>query len=978
MQYLPAQEFELKEKEILNKIDNELIKAKLSYESRDSAIFNDIEEVIASLRVTTQYDYPSKIKYYEFIYALVKDMNNNLYANKKIEDRDYRRAIRFMPSVFYYIKQGLLAQFLHQYPLEANKTLIYIQSEPDVKNYIVQLGLESPTSFYSQIDEFNSFTEFPSILQTLATFDPYTWVIQVEKNPYLMELAKQSNSPYIKKVMEIRSRMSTNSTLYYYLDDIIKNSFNDTHEWEFTSNKYILTKKLLAATNDPNAYARISATNYLANVGKWVFEEFLDDGEAVFSQFSTNEIFTLLVLCHQHLEYEDLLAVLKYLKKYDDVLISNSTLISLPQNRLNSFLKKVEKADLLEGMKNILEVEAVTYVHSKMIELNEKLALQHQDWFTNSYNYDKEKQERQVNKNKAIAATFHLNKSQMSLLSWARNINKVDSNINSIIKSSIGNRFVDYLAAYHPHILLNNREKLKQLAEFPNIVNKIAYFSPNSIKKYLGSPDNDITKQIHLSHEPIPKLILTIFNLYKFNSKAYALIHKIIHKEISVEEANRLGNTEVPYLKALMNITIQKNPIGIHSVEEEQNQISLKFIREINDNPSNSHPNLQEIRNFNAKEIYSLMVLGKEEIFQFAFDNCYRVLNQQIGESNFIDFLPQVNYYKYREFSTLLANFGKFPELLYRNTTQEARVAFLENMTHIDFSDVKCIEQAAVLCEFINNCDHSEIQTIIQNKIYAEYIDAESRKDQLAMAVYSLLGSNIGQRALVHQDWYISMKSKYSKYTLSYIDVNDIKNKQNRIIEVCYFYNDADGVASFNSYINTFKSMSKWYLQDLGSYYYISSLEGNDYDIFANKPQYEQLGQQAMRDYLIYNKLEPSIIVHRGHSYHSQKTIDQLIGSPKFIFMGSCGGYYKISELLVRSPNAQILSTKQVGTMGINDPMLRSIHELLRLNQNIDWPTFWAQQELKLRSNKDFKMYIPPHKNNGALFVNAFFKVVGF
>jgi hypothetical protein len=102
-----------------------------------------------------------------------------------------------------------------------------------------------------------------------------------------------------------------------------------------------------------------------------------------------------------------------------------------------------------------------------------------------------------------------------------------------------------------------------------------------------------------------------------------------------------------------------------------------------------------------------------------------------------------------------------------------------------------------------------------------------------------------------------------------------------------------------------------------------------------------------------------------------------MIGSPKFIFMGSCGGYYKISELLVRSPNAQILSTKQVGTMGINDPVLKSIHETFRTNKNIDWPAFWNSHEARLGSNKDFKMYIPPHKNNGMLFVNAFYRVLG-
>lgn len=973
-----SQDYTAKEKEWLSTLDAELIKAKSNHIAKDSVLFDDIDELLAATGVSSQYTSFEKIKFYEIIYHLLKDINTNLYANRKLEDREFRRIVRFLPSVFYYIKQRKLSEFLDQYPSEASKVFNYLRQDAELKQYVIQFGLEHPSYFYSQIDDLNSMQDFSTILGTLISYDPVSWVNQLDKNTYLSEISKKSSSQLVKKIVDIKQRLGSNSILYNFLDEIIKNSFIDKEELDFSSNRLILTKKLLAAVHDQNAYARISALNLLTKEGKWVFEDFLDNGKGEFEKFNSNELFTLLVLNHNHIELEELQTILKFLNKNDDELISLGTLKSIPKSQLLQFLKKIEKAEIKESVKNIIDIDAVNYFIDKLGEIDVRYPLQHQDWFANSYNHEKERQQKLAQKNKIIATTFHLNKSQMSLLSWARNINKVDSNILGIVKSPIGPRFVDYLAAYHPQIILNNRDRLKSSSDFPNIVNKLAYFSPNSIKKYLGTPDNPVTKQIHASNEMIPKVLTHIFSNYKFNSKAYTLIHKILNRELTIEQAHAISNTEVPYLKNLMNITIQRNPIGIHSVEEEQNQISLKFIRSINDNPSLSHPNLQEIRNFTAKEVYSLMVLGKEEIFQFAFDNCYRVFTSQLIETNFINFIPRVNQYKYREFSVLLANFNKFPELFYKNTTADERTKFMAEFIHLDFNDIKCIEQAAVICEFVNNCDHSEIQSMAQEKIYQEFKDAESRKDQLAMAVYSLLGSNIGQRATVHQEWYTAMKTKYNKYTLSYIDVDELKNKQNKIIEVCYFYNDADGVSSFNSYINTFRTMPKWYIQDIGSYYYISSLEGNDYDIFANKPQHELVGQQAMKDYLTINKLEPSVVVHRGHSYHSQKTIDQLIGSPKFIFMGSCGGYYKISELLVRSPDAQILSTKQVGTMGINDPMLRTIHELIRNNQNIDWPNFWTQQEQKMRGLKDFKMYVPPHKNNGALFINAFFKVVGF
>ena len=972
-----AGELPNKENEILAKIEAEFLKASINYNDKDSLLFNDFEEVLVSLAITDQFNEDEKLNYYEYLFLLIKDINTNLYAAKKIDEHDFRRAIRLMPSIFYYKKQGLLTDFLKQNQQDAIRALPYIYKEPEVKNFLLQYAIEKPKLFYGQIEDFAQMTELQQIMNLVISFDPVSWVKMLDKNPFLADMAANSNSQIVKKVLEIKSRMGVHSELYYLLDDIIKNSFNDSHEWDFKQNEFILTKKLLAAALDQNAYARNSAMQFLSKKGNWVFDDFFDNGIGGLSQFNSNEILVLLILTCESSNPNEIAAILQHLAKFDDELASEETLKLIPYDHLKVFIQKTMKASLDLYLKKALTEAAYNYGLELVQPTNPKLALKNEDWFKRKYNYATEVKQKKQEISKAISATFHLNKSQLSLLSWARNINKVDSNLVSILKSPIGNRFIDYLAAYHPHIILKNKETLKSQPEYASIVNKLAYFSPNSIKKYMGNSEHVITKQIMSSGEPIPKTIVQIYNQYQFNSKAYSLIHKILNKELTIDEAHRLGQSEVQYLKALMNITVQKNPIGIHTVEEEQNQLSLKFIRSINDNPSLSHPNLREIKQFNAKEIYSLMVLGKEEIFQFAFDNCYGVLLQNLGNSNIIDFLPTVNYFKFREFSTLLANFNKFPELFYQNTTLESRQEFLEKLTKIDFTDINCIEEAAVLCEFINNCDHSEIQTAIQNMIKSEYDAAELKKDQLAMAVYSLLASNIGQRALVHADWFQERKESFSKYSLNYIDVAELKRKHNKIIEVNFFYNDGDGIASFNNYMQVFRSMPKWYIQDLGSYYYISSLEGNDYDIFANKPQQETTGQQSIRDYLIYNKLEPSIIVHRGHSYHSQKTIDQMVGSPKFIFMGSCGGYYKISELLVRSPDAQILSTKQVGTMSINDPMLRSIREILRSNKNIDWPSFWADQEMRLRGNKDFKMYIPPHKNNGALFVNAFFKVVG-
>ena len=81
------------------------------------------------------------------------------------------------------------------------------------------------------------------------------------------------------------------------------------------------------------------------------------------------------------------------------------------------------------------------------------------------------------------------------------------------------------------------------------------------------------------------------------------------------------------------------------------------------------------------------------------------------------------------------------------------------------------------------------------------------------------------------------------------------------------------------------------------------------------------------------NNWEPLIIVHRGHSFHTEKTLSIVPANAKLLVVGSCGGYYKLPIAIERAPDAHIVSTKQIGTMRVNDPIIKLICEKIRLNQ---------------------------------------------
>jgi len=152
--------------------------------------------------------------------------------------------------------------------------------------------------------------------------------------------------------------------------------------------------------------------------------------------------------------------------------------------------------------------------------------------------------------------------------------------------------------------------------------------------------------------------------------------------------------------------------------------------------------------------------------------------------------------------------------------------------------------------------------------------------------------------------------------------------------------------------------------------------------IFANKPLDNSKGndpdakaQELLIEYMQENGIQPTIVIHRGHSYHLKYTIAQLPSTAKIILLGSCGSYQNLTSVLQVCPDAQIISSKEVGSRLVNEPVLKLINESLLYQDSIDWISMWNALgklfEGSLAEDR-FENYIPPHKNLGALFIKAF------
>jgi hypothetical protein len=216
-------------------------------------------------------------------------------------------------------------------------------------------------------------------------------------------------------------------------------------------------------------------------------------------------------------------------------------------------------------------------------------------------------------------------------------------------------------------------------------------------------------------------------------------------------------------------------------------------------------------------------------------------------------------------------------------------------------------------------------------------------------------------------------------YSVSYSQVAD---DSGRVIEQVFFYGDKDGKGYFQAFINSF-SAKDWKITMEKEWAEIKSIKGKPIWIYANRPldndaNLDDSAQIHLTDYLNENDLNPSIVIHRGHSYWLPRTIERMPQDAKIVVLGSCGGYKNLSQILTISPDAHIISTKEIGKGDINMPILSYINQTFLTGKTLVWKDMWAAltklfaKDPSKEVRESWDDYVPPYKNLGAIFIKAY------
>ncbi|MDW8274519.1 MAG: hypothetical protein RMJ53_09855 [Chitinophagales bacterium] len=498
--------------------------------------------------------------------------------------------------------------------------------------------------------------------------------------------------------------------------------------------------------------------------------------------------------------------------------------------------------------------------------------------------------------------------------------------------------------------------------------------SPVFAKKYFLE-NHPVFKTIKKSNHPAVQTILAIDKKFGKSSNAYTLLDAIQDKILTVESAHEVGKDQYSYLIHMLNIRKKKEPLAEQSLEAELEVNALKFVRVVNDLHNDpDHIRFAIVDTFDASTLYTLMVYSEEEIFTSTFNGLFARLLARLDSLNGYQFLQKMGENRFRTFIKMAASYGKLSQFLSTMPQELQRQLMIKFASNLEQDD-NDIEQAVEVADAFGSISDTALLMLLRNTIKDEYARTEKQNLKRGKIIYGLLTNLFAGSEIFNDKWMNEVAAKYQLPQLDKVNFEILFRRNRHNIWQIYFYDDEDGDASFRTFIQTFKDPN-WIIHDNPHYVKITSKSGSLITIYANKPKSEYTGQPLIEKLLDSLKQEPDIMVHRGHSYYAYKTIEKIHHNTAIFILGSCGGYNSLKSIFERSPNVSVVASKQIGTMFVNNPLIKLIAEDIRNFRDINWPNIWTALEKSVKNNpkayERFLDYIPPHKNLGALFIRAY------
>jgi hypothetical protein len=450
-------------------------------------------------------------------------------------------------------------------------------------------------------------------------------------------------------------------------------------------------------------------------------------------------------------------------------------------------------------------------------------------------------------------------------------------------------------------------------------------------------------------------------------------------KDDSVQYYKLLVRTQMDYVKRALNRDTAFEFEGLTArLERKAREDFVNTINALHDHPAEYR--FRTIQPLDAYELYYLAVSTDGTIYTSSFvKGIYPLMMKKINNRG-DSLLMNLHFDKYRKFIKMSAGFNTLSEFLAsfpprkdpnaESDAEKLMKAFVSRLEHGNGLEdgVDVADSYASISETLQPIAAQMLKNIEAN--YKRNLAANNKR---GIEIYRILRTLF---LSADSSQKIDLTKELGIPPVYGIPYADLRYDSSRIAVQLFIYGDRDGRGVFPGLISMFNN-SNWKIdQSNKQWVTITAAKGNPVSLYMNRPLPEETNedakaQEALCDYLEKNHITPTVTINRGHSYNAPYTIEQMSNASKIVFMGSCGGYRMIHDILEKAPDAHIIGTKQIADAPVNNPFLKLIMEKLRAGSNIDWIPFWKELD-SMVTDKIFEDYVPPHKNLGALFIKAY------
>ncbi|MGZ8539260.1 MAG: hypothetical protein ACXWV6_01345 [Chitinophagaceae bacterium] len=472
----------------------------------------------------------------------------------------------------------------------------------------------------------------------------------------------------------------------------------------------------------------------------------------------------------------------------------------------------------------------------------------------------------------------------------------------------------------------------------------------------------------------------------KSGQQYFPFLDNVVKGKISLEEIDVAEGDSVQYYKLLVKTQLDYMDRFLNKdtaiafkeltakLEKKAKDVFVTTINGLHNEPDAVR--FRCIQSLSAQELYYLAVLTDGLIYTSSYTNgVYPLMMKKIGNRG-DSLLLSLRFDHYRKFISqaaaynTLGNFlSTFPSHDDATDLMKAFVGNLEKTEGLE-DGVDVADSYASIIE-TNKKLADEVLSLVQEN----YQRNRNENNPKGIVIYNILNKLFLSADSTKN---IDLTKELGIPPVYNVPFSSLTNEKGEVIAQVFFYGDKDGQGIFVGFQNMFGG-GNWAIDRSNpQWIVIKSTKGKPVAIYANRPLPEETGeddqaQQALRDYLVKNKLQPTVTIHRGHSYFANSTIAYMAPSSRIVFMGSCGGFHLIDSILHKSTDAHIIASKQIGKTAINKPFFQLLTEKLRNGNGIDWIPFWKEFKSKT-AVEGFEDYIPPYKNLGAIFIKAYRK----